>query len=144
MHALLQYTAICHDLCDNYFVADSVPSTKQLLPFVADIAPSWYEVGAVLLDVKQESQLRLIRATHTNDLRKCCLAMLQYWTSMHREATWHQLVSALRSPGVDLATLASEIEKNFSGNNDVITVCISNVYHENFSYHISWLLIFTI
>ena len=105
-----------------------MPSTKQLLPFVANIAPSWYEVGAVLLDMKQESQLRLIQATHTNDLRKCCLAMLQYWTSMHHEATWHQLVTALRSPGVDLAAVASEIEKNFSGNNDVITVHIFNFF----------------
>ena len=82
---------------------------------MANIAPNWYEVGAVLLDVEQESHLRLIQATHCNDLRKCCLAMLQYWMDTHPKATWHHLVIALRSPGVEMAAIAFDIEKNFTG-----------------------------
>ena len=92
-----------------------MPSTKQLLPFVCHMAPNWYEVGAMLLDVTQEPQLKLIRATHGNDAKKCCLAMLQYWMDAHPKATWHHLVTALRSPGVDLAAVASDIEENFTG-----------------------------
>ena len=78
------------------------------------MAPNWYEVGAMLLDVTQESQLQLIQATY-DDPKKCCLTMLQKWMNTHTEATWHHLVTALRSPGVDLTVVAADIEKNFTG-----------------------------
>ena len=97
------------------YVAESMPSTKQLLPFLGYMAPSWYEVGAMLLDVTQEPQLKLIQATYGNDAKKCCLAMLQKWMDTHPKATWHHLVTALRSPGVDLATVAANVEGNFTG-----------------------------
>ena len=73
----------------------------------------------MLLQEEQEAHLILIQTTHGSDARKCCLAMLQYWMSTNPEATWHQLVTALRSPGVDLTTVASDIEKNFTGKSDV-------------------------
>ena len=92
-----------------------MPSTKQLLPFVGHLAPNWYEVGAMLLNVTQESELKLIQATYGTDAKKCCLAMLQKWMDTHPEATWHHLVTALRSPGVEMVAVASDIEKNFAG-----------------------------
>ena len=95
--------------------AHSRPSTKTLLPFVAQLAPSWYELGAMLLEEKQEAHLILIQDTHGVNKKKCCLAMLQYWMSTHSEATWHHLVTALRSPGVDLTAIASDIESKFAG-----------------------------
>ena len=79
------------------------------------MAPNWYEVGAVLLEVKQESQLKLIQANHGSDVKKCCLEMLQFWMDTHPEATWHHLVTALISPGVNLAAVAADIKKNFTG-----------------------------
>ena len=85
------------------------------MPYVTTMAPNWYEVGAMLLEVEQESQLRLIQASYGSDLRKCCLAMLQYWMDTHPKATWHHLVAALMSPGVNLAAVASDIKKNFNG-----------------------------
>jgi len=85
------------------------------------VAPNWYELGAMLLREEQEAQLKLIQSTHSNDVRRCCLAMLQCWMDTHPEATWHYLVTALRSPGVDLDSVASDIEKNFAGKNDVCT-----------------------
>ena len=84
---------------------------------MAQIAPSWYEVGAMLLEVEQEQQLGVIQANHGNDVRKCCLSMLQFWMSTHPKATWYDLVMALRSPGVDLPSTASVIERNFAGKN---------------------------
>ena len=95
-------------------VADSVPSTKKLLPFKDAIAPNWYEVGAMLLDETQEQRLKVIKATHGNDAKKCCMDMFQYWMDS-RQATWHHLVSALRSPGVDLVKVAADIERNITG-----------------------------
>ena len=91
------------------------PSTKKLLPYVAHVASNWYELGAMLLEEVQESQLKLIQSTYGSDVRKCCLAMLQYWMDTHPEATWDHLVIALRSPGIDLTAVASDMEKNFTG-----------------------------
>ena len=79
------------------------------------MAPTWYEVGAMLLDVTQEPQLNLIQDTYGADTKKCCLAMLKKWMYTHPEATWNHLVIALRSPGVEMVAVASEIEKNFAG-----------------------------
>ena len=79
------------------------------------MAPNWYEVGAMLLEVEEESQLKLIQTNHGSDAKKCCLAMLQYWMDTHPKATWHHLIDALMSPGVNLAAIASDIEKNFTG-----------------------------
>ena len=93
---------------------------------MAQIAPNWYVVGAKLLEVEQEQQLRVIRADHCSDAKLCCLAMLQYWMDTHHEATWHDLVMALRSPGVDLPSVASVIENNFTGKN-IISFCISHI-----------------
>ena len=108
-----------------------MPSTKQLLPFMVHMAPNWYEVGAMLLDVTQESQLKLIRATYGSDAKKCCLTMLQNWMDTHPEATWYQLVTALRSPGVDLTTVASDIERNFTGK-----ICRHTYVHNHGLIHI--------
>ena len=98
---------------------------KQLLPFVVNLAPNWYEVGAMLLEVEQESQLKLIQASHGSDVRKCCLSMLQYWMDTHPKATWLHLVTALISPGVNLATVAYDIEKNFIGKMNVVVICVT-------------------
>ena len=91
----------------------------MLLPFLNDIAPYWYELGAALLNEEEESQLEVIEANHKNDISKCCLAMFQYWWRSHPEATWNILLIKLRSSGVNLATVASDIEKNFTGKHDV-------------------------
>lgn len=91
---------------------------------MADIAPHWYEVGAMLLKEEEEAKLKLIKSDNGSDSKKCCLAMLQYWMDAYPAATWHQLVTTLRLPGVDLATVASNIEKNFIGKLDLF-ICIS-------------------
>ena len=87
---------------------------KKLVPLVIDLATDWYELGAILLDEREEAQLKVIESTHGNDVKKCCKAMLRYWIDNHPEATWHQLVTALRSRGVDLHNVATRIEGNLS------------------------------
>ena len=76
----------------------------------------------MLLKEEQESQLKLIQTDHGGDARKCCLAMFQFWMATHPDATWHDLVMALRSPGVDLSSVASVIENNFKGKSDLIII----------------------
>ena len=89
------------------------------MPYVDNLAPKWYELGVMLLEEKQEKHLTLVQTNYGGDARKCCLAVLQYWMDVHPEATWDQLVIALRSPGVELVHVASDIENNFSGKNSV-------------------------
>ena len=81
---------------------------------MVDMAANWYELGAILLEKRQEARLKVIKSTHGSNVIECCSAMLRYWIDKHPKATWHQLVTALRSPGVDLNTVASSIEGNFA------------------------------
>lgn len=87
---------------------------KKLVPLMVDMAANWYELGAILLEENQEAQLKVIGSTHGSNVRKCCSTMLRYWIDKHPGATWHQLVTALRTPGVDLNSVASNIENNFT------------------------------
>ena len=95
----------------------SKPSMKKLVPLLVDMAPNWYDLGAVLLEERQERQLRVIESTYGSNVKRCCSAMLRYWLDKQPEATWHQLVTALRSPGVDLDAVASHIEENYTSKN---------------------------
>lgn len=81
------------------------------------------------MEEKEEAQLKIIESTHGNNVKKCCMVMLKYWIDKHPKATWHQLVTALRSPGVDLDSVATSIEEDFTSyskrKNDVISVLSS-------------------
>ena len=68
----------------------------------------------MLLGEKDVRRLNMIEANHHGDKQRCCLTMLQYWMKTYPEATWHDLVTALKSPGVDLPALASDIETNLT------------------------------
>ena len=73
----------------------------------------------------EEIDLVMIKAKHGGDKQRCCLAMLQFWMEGYSEPTWHFLVTALKSPGVDLPAIASDIERKFIGKTLLCThVCI--------------------
>ena len=93
------------------------------------IAPNWYELGAMLLDTKEESELKLIQTMHGSDVKKCCLAMVTKWMDTHTEATWHLLLTALRSPGVDLVAVAADIEREINGKLVIYVGILLNVIH---------------
>ena len=84
----------------------------------------------MLLEEKDERCLRMIKANHGSDNQRCCLEMLQYWMETHPEATWDHLVTALKSPGVKLITVASDIERSFTGK----TLLCTHVYNSAFEY----------
>jgi len=115
-------------------IAHSKPSMKKLLPFVVHMAPNWFELGVMLLKEEQEAQLKTIKSEYGNDVRKCCLAMFEYWMDTHPEATWNHLAVALKSPGVDLTSVASEIEKNFSSQCNVLANYVICFIHNYFSH----------
>ena len=121
------------------YVAHSRPSIKALLPFVAQLAPTWYELGVKLIE---EIRLTMIKVNYGGDKQKCCLTMLQYWKETHPEATWHDLVTALKSPGVELTAVASDIEKKFTGKTLLSTV--HTLYNSVFGYYVLFINLYLI
>lgn len=41
--------------------------------------------------------------------------MFDYWLETHPDATWCKLAEALKSPGVDLDTVAKDVKELFPG-----------------------------
>ena len=82
-----------------------------VIPHVGD---KWYRLGVELLEVDQEDKLQLIESSE-RDMNTCCFKMFRYWLQTHPNADWHHLIAALRSRGVEMITLATDLEKKFSG-----------------------------
>ena len=96
---------------------NSKPTKVKLLDHVVPhVTPQWYILGLKLLKEDQESQLDIIESNHAGDNKKCCMDMFRYWLNANTDASWQQLVEALRSPAVELPVVAADIEKMFTGN----------------------------
>ena len=109
-------------LCYYYYLAfvyivtaDSKPSIKMLQRHVIPyVATKWYELGAELFDEGEEYKLDTIESSHKNDVNKCCHEMFRMWLKT-TNITWSQIPEALKSPGVDLESVAAELEKDLIG-----------------------------
>jgi len=78
------------------------------------VSSKWYELGIVLLNDDQLAQLRVITANY-NDVTRQCSEMFIYWLQTHPNATWSQLIAALRAPGVEMMDVAAALENSFTG-----------------------------
>ena len=63
-----------------------------------------------LLDDGQWVMLDMIAADHHSDV-SCCRAVLERWLETTPDASWNQLIRALRSPIVQLDSLADQLEQ---------------------------------
>ena len=80
-------------------LVNSKPTRNNLLDHVVPyVTPRWYLLGLKLLKEDQESQLDIIESNHAGDNKKCCMDMFRYWLHDNTDATWEQLIEALRSP----------------------------------------------
>ena len=79
------------------------------------VAPQWYELGVELLSEDQEKHLDIIKSDYGSDHKKCCTEMFWYWLKTDPNASWYHLVIALRSPALELHSVASDLEKMFQG-----------------------------
>jgi len=94
----------------------SKPTKKKILDHVvAHVIPQWYELGLTLLNENQDSHLDVIQSNHATDNKKCCMEMFWYWLSTNTNASWQHLIEALRSPGVGLPVVATDLEKMLTG-----------------------------
>lgn len=68
----------------------------------------------MLLNEHQEYQLNVIQANYS-DYITCCKELFWYWLRSDPHASWYKLVQCLKSPAVELHTLAANIEMSFTG-----------------------------
>ena len=59
------------------------------------------------------AQLSTIEKSYS-DLRDCCREMLQLWLQINTDASWEQLIDALKSPAIQLPNIAENIEQNLT------------------------------
>ena len=71
----------------------------------------WHYLGIELLHSNDVGELNTIEAEHPSDFNKCCIKMFDLWLKKQPTASWNQLVEALKQPGIDLGTLATEVEQ---------------------------------
>ena len=94
------------------FAGHQQPSLKLLNRYVrGSVGMKWHDLGIELLDSNDVGELDTIEAEHPSDLNKCCTKMFNLWLKKQPTASWNQLIEALRQPGIELGTLASNIEQ---------------------------------
>ena len=77
---------------------------------VQEAAVKWRDLGVQLLYPVSGSVLDVIEKDHPRDALRCCQCMLQKWLQTSTDASWGQLLEALRSPCIQLMFLADKIE----------------------------------
>ena len=93
------------------------PVRKDLQKFVIPKVSTHYnEIGIELFHDDDLPVLDEIQKANPNDYRKACLAMFQHWLGAdYPNATWNALITALRSPGIQLIAVSHELEKQLIG-----------------------------
>ena len=73
----------------------------------------WKELGVELLPDEERSvaQLRTISANSHGDINKYCASLFSKWLDMVPDASWRQLIGALKLKVINLQHLAMEIER---------------------------------
>ena len=78
---------------------------------VSNVAKNWKDVGVQLLRSDQTHELNILETNYPQDVVRCCKCALEKWLESSVDATWNQLIEALRSPSVRLDHFASELEQ---------------------------------
>ena len=93
-------------------VGSDRPLLKDLYDHVVNnVAGKWRDLGVQLLRPDQEKMLDIIAADHPHDAVGCCKCVLNKWLNTTTDATWNELIRALRSPSVQLDYLAGQLEQ---------------------------------
>ena len=82
---------------------------------VPKVADNCYELGIQLFSEQHLPKLNEICTAYSNDLRRGCIKMLEYWLKTTPGATWDDLISALKAPGLVLLSIADDVEKEVKG-----------------------------
>ena len=78
---------------------------------VTPIASKWYDVGLELMEVEDERELDTIQAEPTlKDNMERAKRMLKHWLDRKPDASWNDLLNALKISAIGLNTTSLEIE----------------------------------
>ena len=92
----------------NVFMAEhSRPTLKQLNKLKRSISFKWHDLGIELLEPEDIRTLDEIQSNYPRDASTCCTKMFQLWLDKQPEASWEQLIKALR----DIDLNATELEQ---------------------------------
>ena len=99
-------------------IVDDRPETKylnrhvrgQLSAACEDNPEAWKDLGVELLPPGGNSMaaLKTISANSHGNVIKCCSSMLALWLQRQPEASWRQLIEALKATGLDY--VATDLE----------------------------------
>ena len=100
----------------SFFITEADhPSLKYLYKHTkTDVSSQWYSIGLELLGQQEVPLLNTIKADNLEDASKCTVEMFLKWLEREPDASWNQLIQALRKPNIKLETLASKVEKMLS------------------------------
>ena len=100
-----------HNARDN-----SRPRMKDLSKNVISlVATRWYDLGLELLEAKYVRNLKIIEANNRDDVSKCCRQMFMKWLETQTNASWSQLIQAVKSIEPPLNDVAVYIEQFIRG-----------------------------
>ena len=82
------------------------------MPSVAD---KWRDIGVHLLHptLIRNRALEVIAADHPHSVEECCKSMFEKWLNTQKDASWNQLVEAIKA--IELHAFASTLEKDVIG-----------------------------
>ena len=79
------------------------------------VSNKWYELGIQLFKQSQLPKLDAIQTSFTTENQRACIEMLKLWLEITPEATWDDVIHALRAPGLELLSTADSVEKEIKG-----------------------------
>ena len=102
----------CNEYCMYIIIGGDRPLVKDLHRHVlTNVAEKWDDLGyQLLVRPYQENLVNIIRKDYPNNSIDCCKRVLKEWLDTTEDATWDQLISALRSPSVRLHHFADQLE----------------------------------
>ena len=95
---------------------------------LGSVAVKWKEIGVQLLRSNQTHELDIIQVNYPQDVVHCCKCVLKKWLESSVDATWNQLIEALRCPGVGLNYFASELEQKLKPECKIIAMYLLMKY----------------
>ena len=98
------------------------PALKLLNKHVRnEVSSKWHDLGLELLEQEDEEKLNEIETNNPNDASKSCKEMFQLWLRKCTNATWNQLIQALKD--IKLNSIATLIEGMLIPSEDI--ACVS-------------------
>ena len=114
----------CHTLIYSKFstschIGSNRPTIRLLNKLVkTSVTIKWYDLGIELLGDENLQALDEIQSNYPRDVSSCCTKMFQLWLDRQPEASWRQLVQALREPNIELLELANTLEQKLMSINE--------------------------